>query len=369
MSKTQETTLEISLQALAHNYKYLRSRTSPVAQFMGVVKAFAYGSDAVRIAEKLILLGVDFLAVSYIQEGVHLRLSGIKKPILVFNPLPHQYDLLIKNNLIPTLYSFLTLNRFIMAAEAAGVTGYPVHLNLNTGMNRLGFNADELKEVTTTLQKNTFVKLAGVYSHLVASEDPGERDFTLQQYTKFKSMSDRLCSSFKHPVIRHLCNTSGILNYPEAHLDMVRAGIGLYGFGNSAEEDKNLIPVGRLKTIISQLHTLKKGESVGYNRRFTAEKTRKIATLPLGYADGLHRLYGNNKTQVSINGKTAPIVGNICMGMTMVDVTGIDCREGDEVILFDQYKSAGVMAQKVGTISYELITCISARVKRKITDQ
>lgn len=364
-NKATETVLEIDLKALEHNYRYLRSKISSEKKLMAVVKAFAYGSDAVEIAKKMGGLGVDFFAVAYVSEGIDLRKHGITQPILVLHPQSTHFEQIIQYCLTPSIYSQFVLTAFIKIAEKQAQKNYPFHLKLNTGMNRLGFVAQEIDFITTALQKTKSIKIEGIYSHFSASEDPEETHFTQGQIASFKEISAKLMDRIGYRPMLHICNTSGILHYPEAHFDMVRTGIGLYGFGNSAEEDANLIPVATLKTIVSQIHHLEKGATVGYNRLFKAAKTTKTATLPLGHADGISRIYGKQKTAVLLNGKLAPIIGNVCMDMLMIDITGIDCQEGDEVIIFGKNKSAEEFAHTAGTISYELITSISQRVKRE----
>lgn len=366
MPKTKETVLEIDLKSLAHNYAHLRSQIPDGTKMMGVVKAFAYGSDSVEIAKKLEQLGIDFLAVAYVFEGIHLRKGGVTKPILVLHPQSVHFEELITYGLTPSIYSEFVLIEFIKIAEKQAQKEYPIHLKLNTGLNRLGFCESETDLIIKSIQKTESVKVEGVFSHFAASEDPEEKEFTLKQIKIFKEISSKITAHIRSNPILHLCNTSGILNYPEAHFDMVRTGIGLYGFGNTAEEDAKLVPVATLKTIISQIHHLKKGGSVGYNRVFKTEKPIKTATLPLGHADGINRIYGKQKGSVLLRGKLAPIIGNVCMDMIMIDVTGIDCQEGDEVIIFGKNKSAEEFANAAGTISYELITSISQRVKRNV---
>lgn len=366
MAKILETTLEIDLKALAHNYNYLRSKLQPDTKFMGVVKAYAYGSNAPAIAHKLVQLGADYLAVAYVKEGIALRQAGIAAPILVFHPLLGNFETLIVHRLTPTIYSKRTLKAFIKMAETMRLKNYPVHLNFNTGLNRLGFEYDEIDYICGALSQTDAVKVEGIYSHLAASEDKHERAFTLQQIEQFKRSCQALTDKLSYQPIRHICNTSGILNYPEAHFEMVRGGIGMHGYGNSAQEDQQLIPVASLKTLISQIHHIQAGESVSYNRRFKAAKPTTTATLSLGYTDGIHRNYSNGKTHVLINGEYAPIIGDICMDMIMVDVTGIACEEGDEVLIFGKTRSADALAHEVETISYELMTTISQRVKRVV---
>ena len=283
---------------------------------------------------------------------------------MVLHPQSTNYDSLVDHCLEPSLYSEFVLKEFIATAEKLKQNNFPVHIKFNTGMNRLGFSEEEVTKVSSILNKTTAVKAASAFSHLSASEDWKERDFTLQQIHTFQRIAIRLFDQLDYQPLLHICNTSGIINYPEAAFDMVRTGIGLYGFGNDKSEDQKLKPVGTLKTIISQIHHLKEGDSVGYNRAFIAKKPSKTATLPIGYADGIKRDYGNGKIGVYINGKYAPIIGNVCMDMIMTDVTGIDCEEGDEVIVFGGPQHATDFAAAGNTISYELITGISSRVKR-----
>lgn len=366
MEKIRETTLEIDLRALAHNYHYLRSRIASSTKFMGVVKAYAYGSDSVEVARKLESLGADFLAVAYESEGIFLRKNGIKLPILVFHSQQIHFDEIIAHNLTPSIYSRLTLAQFTEAATKNNCQSYPIHLNLNTGLNRLGFDPKDLDFVVVELSKTSAVQVEGIYSHLAASEDLEEKEFTLKQHHLFITGTAKIKEGLNCQPLLHLCNTSGILNFPEFHFDMVRCGIGLYGYGNAVEEDKNFLPVASLKTCISQIHDLNKGDSVSYNRKFVAPKQMKAATLPIGYADGLHRGYSNGETSVIINGKAAPIIGYICMDMIMVDISHIDCEEGEEVLIFGKDQTASGLAETAGTISYEVITTISQRVRRKI---
>lgn len=368
MSKAQETVLEINLKALAHNYHYLRSKIRSETKFLGVVKAFAYGSDSVRISQKLVDLGVDYLAVAYAEEGVVLRNAAVHVPILVLHSQIVSFDTIIERCLEPSIYSERILNEFIRCAEKHGQQDYPIHLKFNTGLNRLGFNEIDIPKIIKILSTTKAVTVLSIFSHLAASEDLNEKEFTEQQINSFNRICLKINKELKYKPFQHLCNTSGIINYPEAHFDMVRSGIGLYGFGNDAIEDGKLIPIATLKTNISQIHHLEPNESVGYNRAFTSAKKTKTATLPLGHADGIGREYGNGKGVVRIHGQYAPIVGNTCMDMIMVDVTNIDCEEGDEVIVFGQDPSATQFAEGAKTISYELITGISQRVKRQIVD-
>lgn len=366
MAKVKETVLELDLKALAHNYQYLRSKLRPETKFLSVVKAFAYGSDAQVIAIKLQELGTDYFAVAYTNEGVALRDAGITKPILVLHPQEVSFDTIIERCLEPSLYSLHILDEFLKTAKKHRQNQYPVHLKFNTGLNRLGFGITDIPHIAAMLNTNPDIKCVSLFSHLAASEDHSEKEFTEGQINRFHTIAEQLDTALNYRPFRHVLNTSGILNYPNAQYDMVRSGIGIYGYGNEARIDKELKPVASLKTIISQIHHLKPNESVGYNREFTSEIAKVSATLPLGHADGIGRHYGHGKTCVSVHGKEAPIIGNVCMDMIMIDITGIDCKEGDEVLIFGQELSAQAFAETANTISYELLTGISQRVKRSI---
>lgn len=366
MPKARETHLEIDLGALAHNYRYIRSQVEPGVKFMAVIKAYAYGNDSTAMAKKLEELGTDYFAVAYTNEGTRLREAGIRKPILVLHPQVFNFEELIDNCLEPSLYGESIFEEFLKTAEEKKLKDYPIHLKFNTGMNRLGFTEDELPKILKRLEKTNSVKVVSAFSHLAASEDWKEREFSLKQIHNFRDIAGKLVEGLGYEPLLHICNTSAIFNYPEAAFSMVRAGIGLYGFGNDAAIDANLKPVGTLKTVISQFQDLEKGDTVGYNRAFKAEKPTRIATLPIGHADGIDRKYGNSNAGVFVNGKFAPIVGNVCMDIIMIDVTGIDCVEGDEVIIFGGPQHATKFAEAGKTISYELITGISQRVTRII---
>lgn len=369
MSKVGETTLVLDLSALEHNYNYLRSQIRPETKFLGVVKAFAYGSDMVVIARKLEQLGADYLAVAYVNEGVLLRDAGVKTPILVLHPLVANFEEMIDRCLEPSLYSKNILNKFLEIAKAKKQTDYPVHIKFNTGLNRLGFSEQDIDFIAKETTGNECVKIVSTFSHLAASEDVNEREFSLNQINSFKKLSNILNEKLGYVPMRHMLNTSGIINYPEAQFEMVRSGIGLYGYGNEAKIDAQLKPVATLKTIISQIHEIEANQSVGYNRAFKSNRTIKSATLPIGHADGIGRQYGKGKGFVIINGEKAPILGNVCMDMIMVDVTGINCQEGDEAVIFGPAISAEKFAASVKTISYEILTAISQRVKREVINK
>lgn len=364
MPKATETLLEIDLHALEHNYHFLRSKINPTTKFLAVVKAFAYGSDAVRIAQKMEALGVDYFAVAYVKEGAALRKAGIKKPILVLHPQCSNFEALIAHSLEPSLYSPRILREFLLVAKRLQQIAYPVHLKFNTGLNRLGFGENDVDHIHEALKGGNEVKIVSIFSHLAASEDVTENDFTQGQINAFRKIIGKIKAKLGIVPMFHLLNTSGIINYPEAQFDMVRSGIGLYGFGNEPKIDAQLVPVATLKTIISQIHKIAPGETVGYNRAFISTDSLVTATLPLGHADGIGRQYGHGKGFVTINGQRAPIIGNVCMDMIMVDVSAIECKEGDEVIVFGKEHPAEALAAVTHTITYELLTGISQRVKR-----
>lgn len=369
MPKATETVLEIDLSALEHNYRYLRSRLKPKTKFLAVVKAFAYGSDTVEIAKKLEHLKVDYFAVAYVNEGVLLRDAGIKTPILVLHPQTINFEELIERCLEPSLYSRKILNKFLEVAKKLKQKNYPVHIKFNTGLNRLGFWGNDIDFIKEKLEGRTEFKIISLFSHLAASEDLKEKEFTESQIDTFKKITQSFGGKSDHEPFKHLLNTSGIINFPEAQYDMVRSGIGLYGFGNDPKIDIALKPVATLKTIISQIHKIEPGETVGYNRAFASEGYRVTATLPLGHADGIRRQYGNGNAHVIVNGQKAPIIGNVCMDMIMIDITNINCNEGDEVIVFGKSSSTEEFAKRGNTISYELLTGISQRVKRSILNR
>ena len=358
------TVLEIDLNAVNHNLQYLKSKLKKTTKVAAVVKAYGYGSDSVIIADFL-KDKVDYFAVAYTQEGVILRNAGIKTPIIVLHPQQPNLDLLIENCLEPNLYSFKILNAFINTLKTKKLKNYPIHIKFNTGLNRLGFVKKDLPELISILNSSNEVNLNSAFSHLAASEDLNEKTFSLHQIYSFKKIKETLNKSLKSKPFYHMLNTSGVINFTEeAQFEMVRIGIGLYGFGNDESITPKLKNVISLKSIISQIHTIKKGESIGYNRAYKAQKTIKSATIPIGHADGIHRALGNGKGFVTINNKKAFIIGNVCMDMIMVDVTNIKCIEGDEVILFNTQETINEIATKLNSISYEIITTISQRIKR-----
>jgi len=362
--KTHETVLEINLTAITHNFNFYRSLLKPETKIMVMVKAFGYGSGNYEIAKTLSHHKVDYLGVAFADEGVALRNAGITTPIVVMNPESSAFSAMTAYNLEPEIYSIRELNAFIDLAKKKNLSNYPIHLKLDTGMHRLGFKENQIPELINLLQNNNFVAVQSIFSHLSASDDPKLSAFTKQQIALFEQTSLTVTNALKINPIRHILNTSGIYNYPEAQYDMVRLGIGLYGVGNDAKERKQLLNVSTLKTIILQTKDIEEGESVGYSRKFMATQKTRIATLPIGYADGIPRAWGNGKGYVIIKNRKAPIIGNICMDMLMVDITSIKCNEGDTAILFGKNPSVVTIAKALNTITYEVLAGISHRVKR-----
>ncbi|MBL7924938.1 MAG: bifunctional UDP-N-acetylmuramoyl-tripeptide:D-alanyl-D-alanine ligase/alanine racemase [Bacteroidia bacterium] len=367
--KAHETVLEINLNAVVHNLNLFKSRLKADTKLMVMVKAFSYGSGSFEIANVLQFHRADYLAVAYADEGVELRKAGITLPIMVMNPEEQSFDAMISYKLEPEVYSFRVLNHFTEALRRRGndtATGrFPVHLELDTGMKRLGFDEQELNELIVRLKNNKYIRIASVFSHLVASDEAEHDAFTRQQISTFGSMSASVASHFNYPILRHLLNSSGILRFPEAQFDMVRLGIGLHGIAATPHEQRQLQMVSTLKTTISQIRQVKAGETIGYSRKGVAQKDMTIATVGIGYADGLSRRLGNGTGKMLVLGQAAPVVGSVCMDMTMIDITGIPAaREGTEVVVFGASPSIIDIARETGTIPYEVLTGISERVKR-----
>ena len=362
--KTHETVLEINLNAISHNLNFYKSKLKPETKLMVMVKAFSYGNGGFEIAKLLEHHKTDYLGVAFADEGISLKNAGITLPIMVLNPENTSFSAIIQHGLEPEIYSIKGLNAFLKIAAQKKLENYPIHIKLDTGMHRLGFEQNNINELIFTLKENKFVKVKSILSHLATSDDLLHKDFALSQIALFEQLSSKLMSELKIKPIRHILNTSGISNFPQAQYDMVRLGIGLYGVSNDREEQKFLENVGTLKSIISQIRTIPAGDSVGYGRRFFAEKPTKIATIPIGYADGISRHWGNETGFVTINNKKAKIVGSICMDMLMVDATEIKCKEGDPVVIFGESPTVIYIAEQLKTIPYEILTSISQRVKR-----
>ena len=362
--KTHETILEVDMDAIRHNLNFYRSKLNTETKVMVMVKAFGYGNGSVEVAKLLSHEKVGYLGVAFADEGIALRKAGIKIPIIVMNPEISAFPAMLAYELEPEIFSFKVLNAFLKLAREHNEHLYPIHLKIDTGMHRLGFFNSELLKVIEVLKHTNVLEVKSIFSHLSSSDMPEYRSFTLGQIKIFKEACEIVEQGLNANPIRHILNTSGIFNYTEHQMDMVRVGIGLYGVGNDEAENNQLLNVGTLKTIILQIRELDEGESVGYGRRFRTDKRTRIATIPIGYADGIHRSWGNGIGEVYINGVFAAIVGSICMDMLMVDVTDVACEEGDIVEVFGKHVSVSTIATGTGTIPYEIMTSISQRVKR-----
>jgi alanine racemase len=362
--KTHETVLEINLNAISHNLNFYKSKLKPETKMMVMVKAFGYGNGGFEIAKLLEHHKVDYLGVAFADEGISLKNAGIRLPIMVLNPENTSFESIIQHRLEPEIYSLKGLKAFLKIVGEKKIHHFPIHIKLDTGMHRLGFEEEQLDELIFILKTNKSVTVKSILSHMATSDDLKHRDFALSQIDLFEKLSSKIVTELQINPIRHILNTSGISNFPQAQYNMVRLGIGLYGISNDSDEQKFLENVGTLKSIISQIRTIDAGESVGYGRRFIATKTTKIATIPIGYADGISRHWGNGVGYITVNNQKATIVGSVCMDMLMVDVSDITCSEGDSVVIFGENPTVIYMAEKLETIPYEILTSISQRVKR-----
>jgi alanine racemase len=357
-----QTVLEVSLDAISHNLNEFRRYLNPGTGIMAMVKAFAYGAGPAEIATLLEYHRVSYLAVAYADEGIELRNAGVTLPVMVMNPDPASADIIIKYSLEPEIYSFLSLEKFAASASRHGLINYPVHIKIDTGMHRLGFMPEEVPVLSAKLNELESIKVISVFSHLAASEDPSLDQFTHQQAKKFLSAADQIHSVIGYSFLRHLLNSAGIVRFPQYQFEMVRPGIGMYGAEHF--EGLSLKTAGRFKTRISQIKKIGGGEPVGYGCRDISENERTIAILPVGYADGLNRKLGNRKGNMFIKGRRVPIIGNVCMDMCMVDITGLKTTEGDEAEIFGDNITIGEIALQCETIPYEILTSIPGRVKR-----
>lgn len=364
--KVHETILEVNLNALVSNLNYYRSFMKPDTKLVCMVKADAYGAGSVEVAKTLQDHRVDYLAVAVADEGVTLRRNGITQNIMIMNPEMTAFKTMFDYDLEPEVYSFRLMDALIQAAEKQGITGWPVHIKLDTGMHRLGFDPEkDIDEVIRRLQQQNAIIPRSVFSHFVGSDSADFDRFSAEQFRKFDEASSKLQAAFNHKLLRHICNSAGIIHFPERHLDMCRLGLGLYGYDPmGAGTDAPLIPVSTLKTTILQLRHVPKDETVGYSRRGVLTRDSVIAAIPIGYADGLSRHLGRGACYCLVNGQKAPYVGNICMDVAMIDVTGIPCSEGDSVELFGEQLPATVLSDVLGTIPYEVLTAVSGRVKK-----
>jgi alanine racemase len=364
--KAHETVLEINLNAIAHNLKTYQSLLKPATRIMAMVKAFAYGSGSYEVASILQFNRADYLAVAYTDEGVDLRKHGIRLPVMVMNPEANSFETMIANRLEPDIYSIAQLSKFadMLAVVYREAEPYPIHIELETGMHRLGFEAAQVEGLIAELKKLKNIRVASVFSHLAASEAPEHDDYTRQQIKIFDEQSSKLVKAFDYKILRHILNSGGISRHTDAQFDMVRLGIGLYGIDASDVKQK-LEVVSTLKTSVSQIKHLVPGDTIGYGRVGKAMRPTTIATVGIGYADGLSRRLSNGVGSMVIRGKSAPVIGNICMDMTMLDITDIpEAMEGDEVVIFGRQPGIEAVAKQAGTIPYELLTGVSGRVKR-----
>ncbi|MEO5681214.1 MAG: bifunctional UDP-N-acetylmuramoyl-tripeptide:D-alanyl-D-alanine ligase/alanine racemase [Chitinophagaceae bacterium] len=362
--KVHQTVLEINLTAVLHNLQQYQQVLKPSTKIMAMVKASSYGSGSYEIASLLQFHKCDYLAVAYADEGVELRKGGISLPVMVMNPETNSFDALVQFNLEPDIWSFDMLQLFDAYLKKEGLQQFPVHIELETGMNRLGFNVEDMPLLAEKLVSSS-CKVQSVFTHLAASEDPAFDAFTLQQAERYFAAVAILKDQLAYPFIQHMANSAAIVRYPQLQLDMVRLGIGLYGIDSASTHTMHLKEVSALKTTVAQVKHLKKGETVGYGRRGTAGSDTIIATVRLGYADGYPRRLGNGVGSMLVNGKPAPVMGSISMDMTMLDITGAGpVQEGDEVIVFGPQLSVQQLAQWAETIPYEIMTGISQRVKR-----
>ena len=360
--QTHETVLKVNLSALVDNVRYFRSKLKPTTKLTCMVKAFAYGAGSVEVSKALQASGlVDYLAVAVADEGVELRRAGITLPIIIMDPEVAAMDLILENNLEPNVYSHQSLKTVIAAAESKGLENIPIHIKIDSGMHRLGFYREDMPWLIDRLTHQKAVRVASVFSHLAGSDEAQFDDFTLSQIKYFDACAEELKAGLNYPVIKHICNSAGIERFSDYQFDMCRLGIGLYGFSFVGAHLRN---VCTLETTILSVKTVKAGETIGYGRHTTLAEDRTIAVIPIGYADGFDRRFSNYGGEVWVRGKRCPVVGNVCMDQAMVDVTGADARPGDIVEVFGEHMPLEELADKLGTITYEILTSVSRRVQR-----
>ena len=362
LQQTHETVLKVNLSALVDNVRYFRSKLKPTTKLTCMVKAFAYGAGSVEVSKALQASGlVDYLAVAVADEGVELRRAGITLPIIIMDPEVAAMDLILENNLEPNVYSHQSLKTVIAAAETKGLESIPIHVKIDSGMHRLGFYKEDIPWLLDRLTHQKAVRVASVFSHLAGSDEAQFDDFTLQQIRYFDSCAEELKAGLNYPIIKHICNSAGIERFSDFQFDMCRLGIGLYGFSFTGAKLRN---VCTLETTILSVKTVKAGETIGYGRHTKLAEDRVIAVIPIGYADGFDRRFSNYGGEVWVRGKRCPVVGNVCMDQAMVDVTGTDARPGDVVEVFGEHMPLQELADKLGTITYEILTSVSRRVQR-----
>ncbi len=364
-SRKHETVLEVNLDSIVANYNYFRSHLPATTGIVAMVKASGYGAGSYEIAKTLQDCGAAYLAVAVLDEGIDLRRNGIKMPIMVMNPKVANYKSMFANRLEPEIYSLEMLTDVIREARKNNITDYPIHLKLDTGMHRTGFISQELGKVMDIILSQNAVKLSSMFSHLATADCVDMDDYTLLQLSRFKEMTEYILSRSPYPVKRHVLNSAGILRFPEHHYDMARLGIGLYGANTLPPDiEKPLAVVSTLRTVIISIREWETEETIGYGRKGILTKKSKIATIPIGYADGMNRHFGRGNISVIVNGQEAPTVGNICMDACMIDVTGIECKVGDAVEIFGNKAPLQRLADTLDTIPYEILTSVSPRVKR-----
>ena len=362
LQQTHETVLKVNLSALVDNVRYFRSKLKPTTKLTCMVKAFAYGAGSVEVSKALQTSGlVDYLAVAVADEGVELRRAGITLPIIIMDPEVASMDLILENNLEPNVYSHQSLKTVIAAAEAKGLENVPIHIKIDSGMHRLGFYKEDMPWLIDRLTHQKAVRVASVFSHLAGSDEEQFDDFTIQQIKYFDSCAEELKAGLDYPIIKHICNSAGIERFSDFQFDMCRVGIGLYGFSFVGAQLRN---VCTLETTILSVKTVKAGETIGYGRHTTLNEDRVIAVIPIGYADGFDRRFSNYGGEVWVRGKRCPVVGNVCMDQAMIDVTGADARPGDIAEVFGEHMPLQELADKLGTITYEILTSVSRRVQR-----
>ena len=362
LHQTHETVLKVNLSALVDNVRYFRSKLKPTTKLTCMVKAFAYGAGSVEVSKALQASGlVDYLAVAVADEGVELRRAGITLPIIIMDPEVAAMDLILENNLEPNVYSHQSLKTVIVAAQAKGLEYVPIHIKIDSGMHRLGFYKEDMPWLIDRLNHQKAVRVASVFSHLAGSDEAQFDEFTLSQIKYFDACAEELKEGLNYPIIKHICNSAGIERFSQFQFDMCRLGIGLYGFSFAGAKLRN---VCTLETTILSVKTVKAGETIGYGRHTTLTEDRTIAVIPIGYADGFDRRFSNYGGEVWVRGKRCPVVGNVCMDQAMIDVTGADARPGDIVEVFGEHMPLQELADKLGTITYEILTSVSRRVQR-----
>ena len=364
-ARKHETVLEVNLDSIVANYNYFRSRLAAGTGIVCMVKASGYGAGSYEIAKTLQDCGAAYLAVAVLDEGIELRQKGITMPIMVMNPKVVNYKSMFAHNLEPEIYSFDMLRDVMREARKNGIKDYPVHIKLDTGMHRMGFVEEDLPELMDTLEASREVSAKSVFSHLATADCLDMDDYTGLQLTRFRQYTDYMLSRYSRPILRHVLNSAGILRFPDHHYDMARLGIGLYGANTLPTEiEEPLAVVSTLRTMIIAIREWDKGETIGYGRRGELTRKSRVATIPIGYADGMNRHFGRGAVSVTVNGKEAPTIGNICMDSCMIDVTGIDCKVGDTVEIFGRNAPVQRLADVLDTIPYEVLTSVSPRVKR-----